>query len=100
MSTYILTKGNFLGADGRVAVGEAVELTEEEAAGHLDKLMLAGAERKTAPPSDPFDSFPHAELLRAAGFTSAAAVSDASDEELLAIEGIGKKSLADIRAAL
>lgn len=41
-----------------------------------------------------------ADNLRAAGFASSADLKTASDDELLAIDGIGPKKLKDIRAAL
>lgn len=45
------------------------------------------------------DDFPEAEVLREAGYTTTEAVQDASDEELLALEGIGPSKLRQIRAA-
>lgn len=45
------------------------------------------------------EDFPHALALTDAGFGTEAKVRNASDEDLLAIEGIGPAALAKIRAA-
>lgn len=45
------------------------------------------------------DEFPHASLLINAGYTTMLKVQRASDEDLLAIEHIGKAGLEKIRAA-
>jgi len=45
------------------------------------------------------DDFPEAERLRAAGFRTLGAVREATDEDLLAVEGVGKARLETIRAA-
>lgn len=39
------------------------------------------------------------EALHAAGYTKPADVNEASDEDLLAVDGIGQKKLADLRAS-
>ncbi len=45
------------------------------------------------------DEFPHGQQLIDAGFTTTSKVEKASDEELLAVEGIGPAGLVAIRAA-
>jgi len=45
------------------------------------------------------DDFPEAERLRAAGFRTLGAVREATDEDLLAVDGVGKARLETIRAA-
>lgn len=51
------------------------------------------------PVDDLPEGFPQREALTAAGFGALLLVTKASDEELLAIDGIGKATLEKIRAA-
>lgn len=59
-------------------------------------LGLQGVERASVP-TDPLADFP---LLREAGFTDVEAVRAATDEELLAVRGIGAATLRRIRKAI
>lgn len=45
------------------------------------------------------EDFPYRDLLVGAGFKSAQSVRDASDEQLMAIDGIGEARLKEIRKA-
>jgi hypothetical protein len=56
----------------------------------------AGQPQGTPLPED----FPHRELLMAAGYNTIEKLSETSDEDVLAIKGIGQKALDDINAAL
>lgn len=65
---------------------------------------LAAAEPAEAPTSEPApalpEGFPHAGLLTEAGFGTLQLVTEATDDDLLAVKGVGKAALRDIRAAL
>jgi DNA-directed RNA polymerase alpha subunit len=111
MPTYQVKAGYHFGSHRQLRAGDVVELEEEEALAFLDKLELAtetgGRELVTSAPDqfateadDLPEGFPLREKLIAAGFFTLTAVLVASDEELLAVKGIGAASLKEIREAL
>lgn len=125
MPQYRVRQGMHFGASKEYKAGDVVELTEAEALGFLDKLALAdetdGRELVTTAPglfettaadtgedaphtavvADTLpDGFPYADKLAAGGYTTLTAVDSASDDDLLAVKGIGKASLQAIREAL
>ena len=65
-----------------------------------DKLRLDNADRVLRYLDKDFDGFPCGHLLRRSGYSTRAQVRRASDQELLAISGVGKYRLRLIRAAL
>lgn len=121
MSLYRVRPGFTFGAFNQHGPGALVELSEFEAGGFLDKLEPA----ESAPPAaEPVtisgsavvggDALPpiwldfgdlskHMNMVRlliANGYDTPAAVQMASDDELLAIKGIGPKALGALRAVL
>ena len=121
MATWRVRPGFTFGAFNQHGPGALVELSEFEAGGFLDKLEPADG---SAPPSEPVtisesavvggDALPsdwldfgdlskHMNMVRllvANGYDTPAAVQMASDEELLAVKGIGPKALGALRAVL
>lgn len=74
-----------------------------DAEGKETKRSKAGAASTEATTTDPNalpDDFPARKDLVGAGFTTRDAVAAASDEQLVAIKGIGEKTVAEIREAL
>lgn len=65
---------------------------------HAVELNLPGA--RTSAPAEPkvAESYPYADLLAANGFPSWGAVQAASDDQLLAINGIGQRRVDEIRS--
>jgi hypothetical protein len=122
MSLYRVRPGFTFGAFNQHGPGALVELSEFEAAGFLDKLEPAdSAPHQLEPvaasppaPSEPADALPpiwldfgdlskHLNMVRlliANGYDTPAAVQMASDEELIAVKGIGPKALGALRAVL
>jgi hypothetical protein len=121
MATWRVRPGFTFGAFNQHGPGALVELSEFEAAGFLDKLETADS---APPPAEPVtisesavvggDALPpiwldfgdlskHLNMVRlliANGYDTPAAVQMASDDELLAIKGIGPKALGALRAVL
>ena len=120
MATWRVRPGFTFGAFNQFGPGALVELSEFEAGGFLDKLELVAP----APPAEPItisgsavvgdDALPpiwldfgdlskHMNMVRlliANGYDTPAAVQMASDEELIAVKGIGPKALGALRAVL
>lgn len=75
-----------------------------ELTGEVERLRarLAEAEPEPAEPSaTPLpDDFPRRDKLLEAGYTTVEQVAELSDDDLMAVDGIGKASLAEIRARL
>ncbi|MGY2892481.1 helix-hairpin-helix domain-containing protein [Deinococcus sp. UYEF24] len=66
----------------------------------VSEVPEADVQVEPAPPEVPLpDAFPEAERLRTAGYRTLGAVQEATDEDLRAIEGVGKAKLEAIRAA-
>jgi len=121
MSLYRVRPGFTFGAFNQHGPGALVELSEFEAAGFLDKLEPADsaphqlepvvasgsavASGDALPPIwlDFGDLSKHMNMVRLLiinGYDTPAAVQMASDDELLAIKGIGPKALGALRAVL
>ncbi len=113
MSLYRVRPGYRFGSRNMAGPGDLVELTPAEAAAFADKLEPADS--TPAPISSELgDGLPAAwidfgdlskhlnmiRLLVANGYTTPQAVQQASDEELLAIKGIGPKALGALRTVL
>lgn len=120
MALWRVRPGFTFGAFNQHGPGALVELSEFEAGGFLDKLEPADS----SPPPDepmtisgsavvggklPVDWFDFGDLskhmnmvglLVANGYDTPASVQMASDDELLAIKGIGPKALSALRAVL
>jgi hypothetical protein len=101
MSEFRVKPGLYFGYANQYGPGAVVILTDEEAAGFLDKLELV-----TAPVEEPSAPTGWGDLdakivasLEAAGLTPAA-VPTMADDALLAITGIGPATLLKIRSAL
>lgn len=95
---YRVKPGQQFGARKQHTAGAIVELTEQEAAGFLDKLELVG-DSKSAP--QPGFTLVEGGLLltqEPLQVSLRAAILAASDEELIAIPGIGEKSVETVRA--
>ena len=109
MATYRVRPGFTFGAFNQHKPGVLVELTEFEAGGFLDKLEpvesgIAPDDNAIPLPWFDFgDLSKHMNMVRlliANGYGTPASVQMASDEELLAIKGIGPKALGALRAVL
>lgn len=121
MSLYRVRPGFTFGAFNQHGPGALVELSEFEAGGFLDKLEPAGSGPPTVEPVtisgsavvggdalppiwlDFGDLSKHMNMVRLLivnGYGTPAAVQMASDDELLAIKGIGPKALGALRAVL
>ena len=120
MATWRVRPGFTFGAFNQFGPGALVELSEFEAGGFLDKLEPV----TPAPVAEPVtisgsavvggDALPpiwldfgdlsrHMNMVRiliANGYDTPTAVQMASDEELIAIKGIGPKALGALRAVL
>lgn len=98
MAKYRVKPGHQFGARKQHAEGAIVELTEQEAAGFLDKLELV-RESKSAPQLGL--TLVEGGLLltqEPLQVSLRGAILAASDEELIAIPGIGEKSVEAVRA--
>ena len=87
--------------------GSIVELQKDEAIEHLDKLELvrdADGVAYTIPPEEQRVEFvlrkSLANKLIAAGYEKCGEVAELSDEELLAIDGVGESSFKGVREIL
>jgi|ERR1051325_642130 hypothetical protein len=86
------------GAIARISGSLSVErVSGESTADFLERL--ADKVESQPPDSDLPEDFPMRELLAESGYASIEAVKAASDEDLLAIDGIGDARLKDIRKA-
>ena len=101
MRQYTVRPGYTFGNRGQYQPGDVVEMAEAEAAGFLDKLELVqmieegpmfGVEGQMATLKDSILS-----KLVDAGFLMDGMILSATDEELLAIDGIGEAALGTIR---
>lgn len=115
MATYRVKPGYRHGKDGQYGPGDNIELSVEEAAGFLDKLELVEASAGSATgneqgqqplPDDKLNSIEpwrgldaKVVLLLEAATITPAMMTSMSDDELLAVAGIGPASLTKIRAA-
>lgn len=120
MATWRVRPGFTFGAFNQFGPGDLVELSEFEAGGFRDKLEPADS---SPPPAEPTtisgsavvggelpadwldfgDLSKHMNVVRllvANGYDTPASVQMASDEELIAIKGIGPKALGALRAVL
>lgn len=92
---------------GTIRGGDAVNASPRDAAFHINagRAELLGAdpaveallEQPTATDHALPEGFPGREELEAAGYTTTEQVTDAADEDLLAIKGVGRGTLAKIR---
>ena len=102
MATYMVKAGRRFGAENQYGPGDKVELSPQEAAGFLDKLSGPLAEEVAEPDAGDLSwgdlAAKTVAALEAAGMTPATAKA-ASDDDLLAIEGIGPAALVAIRGA-
>lgn len=100
MSLYQVNPGCHFGASNEFAPGDIVEIEDTAAQGFLDKLTpVQEPERCEAMPSWNGLDDKIARRLESAGFNPAT-VCAASDDELLAVRGIGETALEQIREAL
>lgn len=85
----------------KVGAGDAakwVDANGKEVAAPSKSEAKAEDERKAAPAVAPAPgAYPYAEVLTAGGFKDWAAVNKATDEQLLALDGIGPARLKEIR---
>lgn len=109
MAIYMVKAGRRFGIENQHGPGDKVELSPQEAAGFLDKLsgplaeevalrQAQGADGEPVEPSWGDLAAKTVAALEAAGMTPATAKA-ASDDDLLAIEGIGPAALVAIRGA-
>lgn len=99
---HVLSKTSVF-TGGRVRVpGEEVDLPEDFLAtlGELDASKAAPKATRQASASDLPEDFPERDLILGTQFTSVDALNAASDDDLLAVDGIGPAKLKAIRAAL
>ncbi len=116
--TYRVKAGQTFGVQSDYGPGDRVQLTEREAAGLLDKLELVDAITKeqptkklvttVAPDPQPEMEPDHQRYLKLpssvivalqdGGYFEAEVIVEVSDEELLALDGIGQGKLRTIRA--
>jgi|ERR1041384_2732760 hypothetical protein len=94
----------FLSKGEEGIVAETPEALTAVGRGKLVRLSQESSERKSSSKSTgagtPIDAeFPGAVLLTGAGYKTTEEVQAASDEELLAIKGLGQATLDNIRAA-
>lgn len=90
------------GVAGRYGPGDIIELAERDAAPFSDKLELDDPEAELEVELSPLARFRIFDarilkLLEGAGLETLSDVADATDDELLAIDGIGQLTLARIR---
>jgi hypothetical protein len=106
---YKVREGKRFGAFDQYESGDTVVLDELAAVPFLDKLepvtpaTAAGEAQANPAPvnSDTLPSgFPHATKLAASGYTTVTAVREATDAQLIALKGIGKAAVVEIREAL
>lgn len=107
---YRVKPGYRFGRLKQFGPGDIVELSEAEANGFLDKLEPVSEPDDPAPAVTPtpdaweFDELSKhmriVKLLIDAGYTTPDAVRMASDDELLAVKGIGRKALVALRVVL
>lgn len=100
----MLYKHNPSGRTMEVAEGEATKRRILERSGWFvvaqpTPVVVVPEPVAPAVTDDLPEGFPQREALTAAGFGALLLVTKASDEELLAIDGIGKATLEKIRAA-
>lgn len=117
MATWRVRPGFTFGAFNQFGPGDLVELSAFEAGGFLDKLepaspaepliatgsVVVGGEALPADWLDFGDLSKHMNVVRllvANGYDTPASVQMASDDELLAIKGIGPRALGALRAVL
>lgn len=115
MSLYRVRTGYAFGSRNMIGPGDLVDLSAAEALAFADKLEPVdgtpspapaeptGADELPAPWLDFGDLAKHLNMIRlliANGYATPQAVQAASDEELLAIKGIGPKALGALRAVL
>ena len=95
---YRVKPGFTFGKDRGLGPGDIVELTAEEAGGFLDKLEAAADDAELNMTGD-LTRLPDSILakLTAAGYTTDYEIIQASDDDLLSINGIGEKALESIR---
>ena len=101
---YRVRPGRLFGARKDIVEGDAIELTEAEASPFLDKLERVEAddeprtdERASDGPLFHSLSSKHLIALQEAGFFTDELIQEASDDELLAVDGIGPAALTQIR---
>lgn len=96
-------------AIARIAAAASVERTaKEDESSFLERIASAiegareasGGNTESEPGDELPEDFPHREAVTKGGFTTKAAARKATDDELLALDGIGEARLKEIRAAL
>ena len=105
MATYQVKQGMRFGAANQYGPTDKIELSVEEAAGFLDKLDLvastSSADEGTGSAVDGWNGLdPKVVTLLEAAEVTPATVPTLTDEELLAIDGVGAKTIEKIRSAL
>lgn len=93
----------FAGPDGSFTEGDVTTLPEGAdwvRAGLAVPVEESTEEKKPAEEEVSFDDLPRSSLLQDAGYGTAGAVRSASDDDLLAIDGIGAATVRDIRSIL
>ncbi len=116
MTKYVVLPGFRFGASKQFGPGDVVELAPEDAASFLDKLApLADEPAPVTPVTAPdtgavvvdnanwgrlAENLKLVRVLQDAGYRTPGMVQMATDEELLALDGIGPKSLAVVREVL
>jgi hypothetical protein len=107
MAKYRVKQGQQFGARKQHQAGAIVELTEQEAAGFLDKLELVDGTNASPKRADELTEgglfvTPQSQTTPTTVATAfqnlRTAILAASDEELIAIPGIGEKSVEAVRA--
>ena len=113
MATYQVKQGMRFGGANQYGPTDKIELSVEEAAGFLDKLDLvastssaddastSSADEGTGSAVDGWNGLdPKVVTLLEAAEVTPATVPTLTDEELLAIDGVGAKTIEKIRSAL
>lgn len=109
--TYVVRKGHTFGAGNRLSEGDTAKLTEREAGGFLDKLQLASeAKEANSQPSEQstVDDLTTltglgpsiAKELANANIETFADLAAASDEVLMAVQGVTAEKVASWKTTI
>jgi hypothetical protein len=99
MNKFKVKRGMSFGKDNQYGPGDNVVLSPEDAAGFLDKLEPVDEPIEEPAGWNGLDGKIVA-ALEAAGFSPLMVADNTTDDELLAIEGIGQAAVKKIRSAL